>query len=165
MKGESVGAPEPPKRYPEDELRDALLKQYGEPSAAPQGAPGGPINVEAIRKRCEAATPGPWRENPLEYHGMVLDRNGYHFAQVDDGGNREFIAHARTDIPALLATVSRQAEEIAELRLVLGRLVGWAEKYPSSRVYSYEAIKVIAADIDTIAAAARALTTTPEVMK
>ena len=80
-----------------------------------------------IEARAEAATPGPWtgKIEPQRYPecddadlpGIVRSANGIEVAAVDerygDGQNYEadtaFIAHARSDIPALLA-------ELKELR-------------------------------------------------
>jgi hypothetical protein len=80
-------------------------------------------DIEAIRARCEAATPGPWK---------VQDQDGWYWSVVkadeeddgwmpdaifDDGSaageyaprckphDRDFLVSARTDIPALLAYI------------------------------------------------------------
>ncbi len=57
--------------------------------------------LKAIEAREKAATKGPWTSNGTSVHGeppmtAILTA---HF------GNAEFIAHARKDIPALLAEV------------------------------------------------------------
>jgi hypothetical protein len=72
--------------------------------------------LNVIRERAEAATPGPWvnvgsdvaaPRRPTEpfscygnYREILDEANG-----CDD--DLEFIAHARTDIPALLAEIER----------------------------------------------------------
>ena len=65
-------------------------------------------DLDAIRARCDAATPGPWRLKGLEIHGdskpgrcglLIYDEGGH------DKKDARFIAHARTDIPALLAYI------------------------------------------------------------
>lgn len=67
--------------------------------------------LEAIEARCAAATPGPWEVDGLTVFetktgGMVYDvgdpspRGSNHPKE-----NMEFAAHARTDIPALLAGI------------------------------------------------------------
>ena len=65
-------------------------------------------NIKAIRARCDAATPGPWRLEGLEIHGnakpgrcglLIYDEGGH------DKKDARFIAHARADIPALLAYI------------------------------------------------------------
>jgi regulator of replication initiation timing len=45
--------------------------------------------LDVIRKRAEAATPGPW------------------FAEAANTADAEFIAHARQDVPKLLAEIER----------------------------------------------------------
>ncbi len=66
--------------------------------------------LEAIRERIAGATPGPWRDGPSVGQAVsrvIYDRRGYLFGQIDDGQNAKFIAHARSDIEALLAEVER----------------------------------------------------------
>ena len=74
--------------------------------------------LSAIRARADAATPGPW-----EWEDVDLDRvwptpsrilAGQHgevcsFDADDDplAADAQFIAHARADIPALLAEIDR----------------------------------------------------------
>jgi hypothetical protein len=95
--------------------------------------------LEAIRARCEAATPGPWSTRQAENeHVVAVDAvvNGdsrigcttarYEFIschgseEMPEEGrivasfNAEFVAHAREDVPALLAYI----EELeADLRM------------------------------------------------
>lgn len=68
--------------------------------------------LQAIRERWEAATPGPWVKN--------VNRNGIVTSNYCITGLRDvdayFIAAARTDVPALLAEVERLREEINELK-------------------------------------------------
>jgi hypothetical protein len=82
------------------------------------------MNADELRKiewRCWNATAGPWRadkagggvvsdtpvrdgpmgSDDLEYYG------GHLIAESITAKNREFIAHARTDIPKLIAEVRR----------------------------------------------------------
>lgn len=64
-------------------------------------------NLEEIRARCDKATPGPWKL----WEGNVIDPDilwaddygGLHLSDAD----AEFIVHARTDIPTLLAEIDR----------------------------------------------------------
>lgn len=68
---------------------------------------------EQIRERAEKATPGPWERGYGSRYGDVLAwRDGgvgqYALATTNahvKEDNAAFIAHARTDIPALLAEV------------------------------------------------------------
>lgn len=88
--------------------------------------------VEAIRTRCDAATEGPWRVRDRRggYMPTVEDALGRELTQVEYDGSYAggagasfweeadvaFVAHARTDIPALLALVDTQAQEIERLQ-------------------------------------------------
>lgn len=78
-----------------------------------------PERLEAIRQRVEKATQGPWNfEGNKWQDGYVIyspikrgfHNNGGEVAEVDDSyepSDAEFIAHAREDVPALLAEVER----------------------------------------------------------
>ena len=71
----------------------------------------------AIRERSEKATPGPWKHN-----GGNLGWAPFWYTTSDDGvhatqDDAEFVTHARTDIPALLADNDRLhvlAQRLAE---------------------------------------------------
>src|SRR5690349_8747400 len=83
------------------------------------------VDIEGIRQRVNAATPGPW---------YAWDRGvGYMIALDPDGdrvlpeamrtdlaraGDAEFIAKARSDVPALL-------DEVERLRKEVGLLARW----------------------------------------
>lgn len=72
-----------------------------------------------IEARCEAATPGPWARKRGQFTRVVSfsDENGTVVAstytssfappKIQAMENASFIAHARTDVPALLAEVKR----------------------------------------------------------
>jgi hypothetical protein len=103
------------------------------------------IDLDAIRKRAEAATPGPWKVEKNEKNatsgknwllacfGLQLDHaenKDYHYFLTTDnvrasnlmGGcdkDSEFVAHARTDIPALLDELERTRAAALELRELL----------------------------------------------
>jgi hypothetical protein len=87
------------------------------------------MDLDAIKARAEAATEGPWRAD--DEHGLMpgaapawcVSRSGADGTYLSDvayttgtheQGDAEFIAHARTDIPELVAEVER-------LRFVLTR--------------------------------------------
>lgn len=103
------------------------------------------INLQEIRERCDRATPGPWR------HDASLKGQIQRVSPADDGPratvktdlglsvafitivewheeNRsarpdaDFIAHARTDIPALLDWIER-AVPVMRSALILRRLM------------------------------------------
>ena len=73
--------------------------------------------LAAIRERLAAATPGPW-EARVEVHGVSLvplltNKGHLAFAYGDGwGDDAEFIAHAPTDVAALLAEVERLRAEL-----------------------------------------------------
>lgn len=69
-----------------------------------------------IKAREQAATPGPWK---VGISALITDANGHAlFFGEDAKGNADFIAHARTDIPALISEVER-LNVIAEQRYQL----------------------------------------------
>lgn len=71
------------------------------------------LDHDAVRARCDAATLGPWWSLPIDDGGSYLCRNphvsGTGLAEIDRDADATFIAHARTDVPALL-------DELAALR-------------------------------------------------
>ena len=94
--------------------------------------------LQAIRDRAQAATPGAWepghadymrvevyqaadapKVNPLRWQRACICRE----AREWDAG---FIAHARTDIAALLDEVDRLREILAESIKVSDRWITWA---------------------------------------
>lgn len=67
-----------------------------------------------IKAREQAATPGPWK---VGISALITDANGHAlFFGEDAKGNADFIAHARTDIPALVAEVERLVAENVKLK-------------------------------------------------
>lgn len=84
--------------------------------------------LAAIRARAEAATPGPWLADMTEiwsdsreyFSWLPHDRpylsEDHPYSHSDQGNlDTEFIAHARQDIPALLAEVERLQERERKL--------------------------------------------------
>ena len=74
-------------------------------------------DLDAIRARAEAATEGPWEAEALEGN-IVTPTQGtivevYSWTDAD----AEFIAHAREDVPALLAEVEQLRAELAHARM------------------------------------------------
>jgi FtsZ-binding cell division protein ZapB len=75
------------------------------------------IDIDAIRRREQAATPGPWKA--VDFGDDTDPRTAYGVWGKDDDdlcifedvdtllADAEFIAHARQDIPALLAEIDR----------------------------------------------------------
>jgi hypothetical protein len=98
------------------------------------------IDLTSIKERCKLATNGPWTSGWLwevdewvrlsEPIGLGVVGEGLGSicnmqCREDDShkANAQFIAHARTDIPALIAEVELLREKIAEIRK-LSRLAG-----------------------------------------
>jgi hypothetical protein len=81
-----------------------------------------PAELDAIRARAAAATPGPWRLSDGGWGEYVQDANGHalwalgHTPRAEDA---QFVAHARTDVPALLSELARVELEAAALRRAL----------------------------------------------
>ncbi len=79
-----------------------------------------------IKARCEAATEGPWeQEDCRENH--IATATGMDIAHAPKQINAQFIAHARTDVPALLTEVER-----------LRGLIKTAEWYESNERHGVE---------------------------
>ena len=81
----------------------------------------GAVDIDAIKARCEAATPGPWyAERGGEFDdpyysipSVCRDRYGDNSLMVgSDKATADFIAAARTDVPALVAEVERLRDEL-----------------------------------------------------
>ena len=68
--------------------------------------------LDAIRQREQAAWPGDWHDNPTDDPApffVLAGPGSYVVADVFRGEDAAFIAHARADIPALLAVVEAAA--------------------------------------------------------
>lgn len=66
--------------------------------------------IEAIRKRTEAATPGPWLSAKLHGEWCAVNEERRIVAEMYqdcDVQDADFIAHAREDVPKLLAEIER----------------------------------------------------------
>ncbi len=116
-----------------------------------------PLDLDGIKKREAAATKGPWRsmqagnstmedgllDHIAEVEGLQRHWNpgwlGWqsarnYFKSFFRQRDAEFIAHARQDIPALVAEVSRLRAEQERLRAALLRLCRqrrwWRQVHP-----------------------------------
>jgi hypothetical protein len=89
--------------------------------------------LAAIREREQKATPGPWERHG--YNNLAVrgpdDDEGYRqdvlatdalFESRHAADDAEFIVHARSDIPALLAAIEEQARELEAMHLVIEAL-------------------------------------------
>ena len=101
--------------------------------------------LDEIRARCEAATPGPWevkvKGNTVESHQVMSPGNGPICSAISPKTkNAQFIAHAREDIPYLLAEWCAGETAYQELsaqldcaRLRIAELTARAEKVEAER--------------------------------
>jgi len=112
------------------------------------------MNIGDIKKRCEAATPGPWAsdEDPMNdvsvWAGekVIICNVGPSFVpvcptQLSEMANAEFIAHAREDIPALLAEIARLRDALRDAKSALedtSATIGW--RIDTAHVYCRDAL-------------------------
>jgi hypothetical protein len=96
------------------------------------------LDLDAIEARAAAATPAPWSRGGNADPGEVIYGEGGTLISVGwegDGGvirpetDGEFIAHARQDVPALVAEVRR-------LREALGRVEELADAWNETPDYA-----------------------------
>jgi hypothetical protein len=96
------------------------------------------LDLEAIRKRVDAATPGPWSRagvgsirgaprqgfRPTTGKAMTirLEVASIPTHNLNRSEDRTFIAHSRTDVPALLDRVRALEAELMQAHLELARL-------------------------------------------
>lgn len=125
--------------------------------------------LRAIRERCDAATPGPW-----EFAAWNTLPNGYLYGPAPihahepippglykctppvslRGEDALFVAHARQDVPALLAEVERLKHAVAQEREACAKLAE-AVAESSQRLAAW-GTPIEGADALEIAAAIRA---------
>ena len=85
------------------------------------------IDLEAVKRRAKAATPGEWFQNPghptvWTKAGGLSRSNAIAHTSCDgerphpnDLANADFIAHAREDVPALVARVEALENVLVEI--------------------------------------------------
>ena len=81
------------------------------------------LDLDAIEARAEAATPGPWINNR---NGVVIVESHPLAPTVSENSSwddADLIAHARTDVPALVAEL-RAAREVVEAAVDLAERDG-----------------------------------------
>jgi len=93
------------------------------------------IDLEAIEARANAATPGPWTNRADHGEGdqwcAWVDRDG-NAGPIEICGDvteadAEFIAHAREDVPRLIASHREKDAEIAQLRDLERAVRSWTK--------------------------------------
>jgi hypothetical protein len=88
--------------------------------------------LDEIEKRTEAATPGPWEDRTTgytknglasgePYHRVMAKIGAAYFpvSELIDSYDAAFIAHARIDIPALIAEIKSCWKRIAQLESMI----------------------------------------------
>ena len=75
--------------------------------------------LEAIRKRAEAATEGYWLSTGVHISGGNIIRGTMTIAECERVEDAKFIAHSRTDVPKLLEEVERLRVKESEYRQLL----------------------------------------------
>ena len=68
--------------------------------------------LETIRRRCEQATPGPWTSfvegrEQMSGSDFIMTNGDDIYLSGATTADQDFIAHARQDIPRLLAEIAR----------------------------------------------------------
>ena len=71
------------------------------------------MNPDAIRRRLNEATPGPWLRHGSDVYAadqpLLRGRDGSSEIRQQADRDAEFVAHAREDIAALLDAIDRSA--------------------------------------------------------
>lgn len=105
-----------------------------EQGQAPGRTVNGRLNIQAARARCEAATPKPWAVTdrnaagdryvgPVDEYVAIVVRSAVNDLPTE--ANADFIAHARSDLPAALEALE---EAQGKLLAVKGRLLEIVEE-------------------------------------
>ncbi len=105
-------------------------------------------DLAAMKERETAATPGPWKwTHGMDSRARVLAPDETFDVRVDGHVDADFIAHARTDVPALLAEVEelRAENERLQRRLYPSQGEGYANEVERQR-YVIEELQRIAAE-------------------
>jgi hypothetical protein len=76
--------------------------------------------IDAIRARCEAATPGPWERHDTQDCAEIralCEADGIYspVALVNKTYNADFVAHSREDLPWALDLITAQQAELDRL--------------------------------------------------
>lgn len=109
-----------------------------------------PEREAEIADRAEAATPGPWSVSPD--YSDVLASDGEHLASYWHEADGQFMAHAREDVPVLLAELAAvraerdQARERA-LREAADHFNRMADREPDPHGYRARVMRGAANDI------------------
>ena len=134
-----------------------------EKPAEPEAAPETPARLSPEREaeiaaRAGAASPAPWFLHD-DWPGQVFSESqfNHHIARVTGSNpepNERFIAHARTDVPALLAELAAVRAERDQARARIAELEYIAPSPSCTRCYGADAERFVAQGGATVACAA-----------
>lgn len=91
-------------------------------------SPMSTAELEAVSRRAEAATAGPWRQDSMPTLGYLVRAGAdpvaaaTHLDFAIAVADAAFVAHSREDVPRLLATIAARDEEIERLQAEVARL-------------------------------------------
>lgn len=112
--------------------------------------------LEAIRKRVDAATPGPWfwlddgrlySDGANKVIGEVIEGKDETWFDIFDT-NAEFIAHAREDVPKLLSLVECQKAELERLNDLLNNASEITKQLIDEKHYYMDELRKANAEIE-----------------
>ena len=86
------------------------------------------LDLDAIEARAAAATEGPWSRDDEHSLSVAICYTPHVWALAHSGteANAEFIAHARTDVPALVAALREARDEVEHLHAeAMPRFESW----------------------------------------
>lgn len=79
------------------------------------------LDLDAIRRRAAAATPGPWTRHGADVHSsdgasgpLFVGRDGTSAVREQADRDAEFVAAARADVVALLGALDRIVDKTAD---------------------------------------------------
>ena len=96
------------------------------------------LDLDAIEARAEAATEGPWYEDDVTFGTgtLVIARfddtvvqSSLPLSHTRTAPNADFIAHARTDIPALVAELRAAREVVKAAQTALKAITDYEPEY------------------------------------
>ena len=123
------------------------------------------LNIEEIKEREQVATQGPWKVEPIAHRGVIAVKEGAAWIdwicsmQMSNRPNcandTDFIAHAREDIPVLLAEVERLQEENVALRDTIDKMMAQNKRIISSNAAKDQQIVTLKRALELIVASLR----------
>lgn len=114
-----------------DKIKMTLAEWEGQPTGEARM-----LDLEPIKAREQAATEGPWEKRPVG-GGLDFDVSstirgdlvGDYRGQFNREEDADFVAHARTDIPALIAEVERLRKMVSDIESGYYHLQGELKRF------------------------------------